>query len=84
MSNDSRFYKFPNFIEGTTFGVSCDAFANLKEILTRHKPMVADYLDKNYDRVRPDRQPYLLALRKITNSGALLVFCILYHSHPLK
>ena len=42
---------FPHYIETTTFGVSCDAFANLKETLTRHKPMVAEYLDKNYDRV---------------------------------
>jgi len=46
-----RFYKFPHYIETTTFGISCDAFANLKEILTRHKSMVAEYLDKNYDRV---------------------------------
>jgi len=42
---------FPHYIETTSFGVSCDAFANLKETLTRHKPMVAEYLDKNYDRV---------------------------------
>lgn len=47
---ENRFYKFPHYIETTTFGISCDAFANLKETLTRHKPMVADYLDKNYDR----------------------------------
>lgn len=47
-----RFYTFPHYIETTTFGISCDAYNNLKETLTRHKPMVADYLDKNYDRVR--------------------------------
>ena len=46
-----RFYEFPHFIETPTFGVSCDAFANMKETLTRHKSMVAEYLDKNYDRV---------------------------------
>lgn len=45
------FYKFPHYIETTTFGISCDAYTNLKETLTRHKPMVAEYLDKNYDRV---------------------------------
>lgn len=45
-----RFYTFPDYIEKTTFGVSCDAFANFKETLTRHKAMVADYLEKNYDR----------------------------------
>ena len=48
----SRFYMFPHYIETTTFGISCDAYNNLKETLTRHKPMVAEYLDKNYDRVR--------------------------------
>jgi calcium binding protein 39 len=46
----NRFYTFPHYIENTTFGVSCDAYTNLKETLTRHKPMVAEYLDKNYDR----------------------------------
>lgn len=46
-----RFYTFPDHIEKTTFGISCDAFANFKETLTRHKPMVAEYLEKNYDRV---------------------------------
>ncbi|CAE6455921.1 unnamed protein product [Rhizoctonia solani] len=45
-----QFYSFPHYIEDTTFGVSCDAFANLKETLTRHKPMVAEYLEANYDR----------------------------------
>jgi len=47
-----RFYTFPDHIEKTTFGVSCDAFANFKETLTRHKGMVAEYLEKNYDKVR--------------------------------
>lgn len=53
------FYKFPHYIETTTFGISCDAFANLKETLTRHKPMVAEYLDKNYDRVRVLVYPFI-------------------------
>ncbi|KAJ3554003.1 hypothetical protein NM688_g3326 [Phlebia brevispora] len=48
--HSDQFYTFPHYIETTTFGVSCDAYTNLKETLTRHKPMVADYLDKNYDR----------------------------------
>jgi len=45
-----RFYQFPEYIEKTTFGISCDAFSNFKETLTRHKPMVAAYLEKNYDK----------------------------------
>ena len=47
---NARFYTFPHYIENTTFGVSCDAYTNLKDTLTRHKPMVAEFLDKNYDR----------------------------------
>jgi hypothetical protein len=27
---DTRFYTFPNYIENTTFGISCDATANMK------------------------------------------------------
>ncbi|CAO1612812.1 unnamed protein product [Parajaminaea phylloscopi] len=48
--HSDKFYTFPDYIEKTTFGVSCDAFANFKETLTKHKAMVADYLEKNYDR----------------------------------
>ena len=47
-----EFYTFPHYIEDTTFGISCDAFTNFKETLTRHKPMVALYLEANYDKVR--------------------------------
>ncbi len=45
-----RFYNYPHYIESTTFGISTDAYTSLKETLTRHKPIVAEYLDKNYDR----------------------------------
>lgn len=57
-----QFYNFPKYIEDTTFGISCDAFTNFKETLTRHKPMVATYLDTNYDRVSSVR------LVMVTNS----------------
>ncbi|KAI5474724.1 calcium binding protein 39 [Pseudohyphozyma bogoriensis] len=45
-----KFYNFIDYIEQTTFGIACDAQANFKETLTRHKPMVAEYLEANYDR----------------------------------
>ncbi|GAA6013321.1 hypothetical protein JCM10207_000854 [Rhodosporidiobolus poonsookiae] len=44
-----KFYNFIEYIEQTTFGIACDAQANFRETLTRHKPMVAEYLDENYD-----------------------------------
>jgi calcium binding protein 39 len=51
--HSEQFYKFPHYIENTTFGISTDAFTSLKDTLTRHKPMVAEFLEKNYDTVRP-------------------------------
>ncbi|KAG6806142.1 hypothetical protein H0H92_012524, partial [Tricholoma furcatifolium] len=67
----SLFYEFPRYIETTTFGISCDAFANLKETLTRHKPMVADYLDKNYDRFFTSFTKLILSNNYVTKRQSL-------------
>ncbi|KAB5590864.1 transcriptional repressor [Ceratobasidium theobromae] len=66
-----QFYSFPHYIEDTTFGVSCDAFANLKETLTRHKPMVAEYLEKNYDRFFTMYTSLLLSTNYVTKRQSL-------------
>jgi len=66
-----EFYKFPHYIESTTFGISCDAFANLKETLTRHKPMVAEYLDKNYDRFFLSFTTLILSTNYVTKRQSL-------------
>jgi calcium binding protein 39 len=66
-----QFYMFPHHIETTSFGVSCDAFANLKETLTRHKPMVAEYLDKNYDRFFASFTTLLLSNNYVTKRQSL-------------
>ncbi|KZP13550.1 Mo25-like protein [Athelia psychrophila] len=66
-----KFYTFPNFIETTTFGISCDAFANLKETLTRHKSMVAEYLDKNYDRFFASFTTLILSSNYVTKRQSL-------------
>ncbi|KAH7912923.1 mo25 protein [Hygrophoropsis aurantiaca] len=66
-----QFYMFPHHIETTTFGVSCDAFANLKETLTRHKPMVAEYLDKNYDRFFASFTTLILSTNYVTKRQSL-------------
>jgi len=34
---DARFYTFPHYVENTTFGVSCGAYTNLKDTLTRRR-----------------------------------------------
>jgi calcium binding protein 39 len=66
-----RFYSFPHFIEDTTFGISCDAFANFKELLTRHKQMVADYLEKNYDRFFTAYTTLVLSSNYVTKRQSL-------------
>lgn len=46
-------WKFFQFVESASFDVSSDAFASFKDILTRHKPLVAGFLEANYDKVNP-------------------------------
>ncbi|KAI0826624.1 Mo25-like protein [Trametes gibbosa] len=66
-----QFYKFPHYIETTTFGISCDAYTNLKETLTRHKAMVAEYLDKNYDRFFSSFTTLILSNNYVTKRQSL-------------
>lgn len=66
-----QFYNFPHYIESTTFGISCDAFANFKETLTRHKPMVAEYLDKQYDRFFSSLTTLILSTNYVTKRQSL-------------
>ncbi|KIK94819.1 hypothetical protein PAXRUDRAFT_827616 [Paxillus rubicundulus Ve08.2h10] len=66
-----QFYMFPHHIETTSFGVSCDAFANLKDTLTRHKAMVAEYLDKNYDRFFASFTTLILSNNYVTKRQSL-------------
>lgn len=66
-----QFYMFPHYIEKTTFGISCDAFANFKETLTKHKPMVAEYLEKNYDRFFSAFDLLLLSTNYVTKRQSL-------------
>lgn len=65
------FYQFNVYIENATFSVSCDAFANLKETLTRHKPMVATYLDSNYDRFFASYTALVLSKNYVTKRQSL-------------
>jgi len=69
--NSEQFYMFPHYIETTTFGISCDAYTNLKETLTRHKPMVAEFLDKNYDRFFTSFTTLILSNNYVTKRQSL-------------
>ncbi|KAF7729265.1 mo25 protein [Apophysomyces ossiformis] len=45
-----RFYVFFDYVEMSTFDIASDAFASFKEILTKHKTIVAEFLEANYDK----------------------------------
>lgn len=47
----SNFDAFFEFVQKSNFDVASDAFATFKMMLTRHKPMVAEFLETNYDMV---------------------------------
>ncbi|VDC04990.1 unnamed protein product [Peniophora sp. CBMAI 1063] len=66
-----QFYKFPHYIETTTFGISTDAYTSLKDTLTRHKPMVAEYLEKNYDRFFNSYTTLILSNNYVTKRQSL-------------
>jgi len=44
-----HFYGFFSFVEMSNFDVASDAFATFKELLTKHKTICAEFLEKNYD-----------------------------------
>jgi len=44
----TSFYKLFEYVESPFFDVASDAFASLKDLLTRHKPRIAAFLDEQY------------------------------------
>ncbi|KAK6355440.1 hypothetical protein TWF696_004538 [Orbilia brochopaga] len=46
---DQSFWDFFTYVQGGRFDISSDAFATFKELLTRHKVVVAEFLASNYD-----------------------------------
>uniref|UniRef100_A0A8C9LVI5 Calcium binding protein 39 like n=1 Tax=Piliocolobus tephrosceles TaxID=591936 RepID=A0A8C9LVI5_9PRIM len=45
----NQFRDFFKYVELSTFDIASDAFATFKDLLTRHKLLVADFLEQNYD-----------------------------------
>lgn len=46
-----RLWDFFKYVEVANFDVASDAFATFKELLTKHKALSAEFLEKNYERV---------------------------------
>lgn len=48
-SDKLLFWRMFAYVDLGTFDVASDAFATFKELLTRHRTVVAEFLDKHYD-----------------------------------
>ncbi|KAL7750426.1 Hym1p [Sorochytrium milnesiophthora] len=46
--NDPSFWNFFKYVDVSTFDLASDAFATMKELLTKHKAIVAEFLEANY------------------------------------
>lgn len=47
---EENFYEFFRLIETPNFDICSDSFATFKELLTKHKQLIAQFLDENYDK----------------------------------
>eukprot|EP00164_Ancoracysta_twista_P004470 GFYU01006032.1.p1 GENE.GFYU01006032.1~~GFYU01006032.1.p1 ORF type:complete len:342 (+),score=61.60 GFYU01006032.1:260-1285(+) len=47
----TQFFQFFRYVELSNFDVASDAFATFKDLLTRHKALCAEFLDKSFDEV---------------------------------
>jgi len=47
----SHFNDLFDYVETSTFDIASDAFATFRDALTKHKQLVADFLEEKYDDV---------------------------------
>ncbi|KAE8627111.1 hypothetical protein XENTR_v10006878 [Xenopus tropicalis] len=69
-----QFGDFFKYVEMSTFDIASDAFATFKDLLTRHKLMVAEFLEQNYDRIFNDYEKLLHSENYVTKRQSLKVF----------
>jgi calcium binding protein 39 len=65
------FWKFFSFVEMPNFDIASDAFSTFKELLTKHKAMCAEFLEKNYDRVFEEYTKLLNSQNYVTKRQSL-------------
>lgn len=48
--HSEEYYMFFDYVELSTFDIASDAFTTFKDSLTKHKTLVAEFLEANYDK----------------------------------
>uniref|UniRef100_A0A3B3D8H4 Calcium binding protein 39-like n=1 Tax=Oryzias melastigma TaxID=30732 RepID=A0A3B3D8H4_ORYME len=69
--HSEHFHSFFNYVEMSTFDIASDAFATFKDLLTRHKVLVAEFLEQNYDAVFADYEKLLHSENYVTKRQSL-------------
>nr|XP_048304130.1 calcium-binding protein 39-like isoform X1 [Myodes glareolus] len=67
----NQFKDFFKYVELSTFDIASDAFATFKDLLTRHKVLVADFLEQNYDTVFEEYEKLLQSENYVTKRQSL-------------
>ncbi|XP_001949162.2 protein Mo25 [Acyrthosiphon pisum] len=71
MLYSKEFFNFFRYVEVSTFDIASDAFSTFKELLTRHKPLCAEFLEINYDKVFTHYQQLLNSENYVTRRQSL-------------
>jgi len=66
-----HFWRFFNYVELSTFDIASDAFHTFKELLTRHKGLVAEFLEANYDQAFEHYTQLLVSNNYVTKRQSL-------------
>ncbi|XP_033836730.1 calcium-binding protein 39-like [Periophthalmus magnuspinnatus] len=69
--HSDEFHRFFHYVEMSTFDIASDAFATFKDLLTRHKVLVAEFLEQNYDAVFADYEKLLHSENYVTKRQSL-------------
>jgi len=67
----NQFFDFFCYVETGTFDIASDAFASFREMLTRHKQLVAEFLDSNYTKFFEEYQKLLTSPNYVTKRQSL-------------
>jgi len=71
MLYSENFYKFFSVVEMPNFDVASDGFATFKDLLTKHKQMCAEFLEKNYDKIFDEYTKLLHSKNYVTKRQSL-------------
>lgn len=69
--NSEQFYKFFEYVELSTFDIASDAFLTFRDLLNKHKTLVANFLETNYDKFFEHYQKLLHSDNYVTRRQSL-------------